>query len=191
MRKILLIDNYDSFTYNLYYLIQENYSGEVEVIRNNLVRLEEIGNYEAIVISPGPGRPENSGLTMRVLAEYYDKKAILGICLGMQCINEYFGGKTIKAPFPVHGKQCEVFTTCQSLIMNNLTNPSKVARYHSLVISDISDILRVTAKTSDNLPMVIEHKFLPIYGIQFHPESFMTEEGKAMIKNFLEILEKR
>ncbi len=191
MRKILLIDNYDSFTYNLYYLIQENYSGEVEVIRNNLVRLEEIGNYEAIVISPGPGRPENSGLTMRVLAEYYDKKAILGICLGMQCINEYFGGKTIKAPFPVHGKQCEVFTTCQSLIMKNLTNPSKVARYHSLVISDISDILRVTAKTSDNLPMVIEHKFFPIYGIQFHPESFMTEEGKAMIKNFLEILEKR
>jgi len=128
---------------------------------------------------------------MRVLSEFYDKIPILGICLGMQCINEYFGGKTIKAPFPVHGKQSEVFVIKSGIIMNNLAQPIMVGRYHSLMISDISDILLVMAITSDNLPMVIEHIFLPIFGIQFHPESFMTEEGKTMIKNFLEILEKR
>jgi anthranilate synthase/aminodeoxychorismate synthase-like glutamine amidotransferase len=191
MRKILLIDNYDSFTYNLYYLIQQNYPGEVEVIRNNAIRLEEVRNYEAIVISPGPGTPANSGLTMRVLADYYDKKPILGICLGMQCINEYFGGKTIKAPFPVHGKQSEVFIIDCGLVMNNLTQPIMVGRYHSLIISGISDDLLITAITSDKLPMVVEHSQLPIYGIQFHPESFLTEEGSIMIRNFLKLLEQR
>ena len=143
------------------------------------------------MISPGPGRPANSGLTMRVLAEYYDKKPILGICLGMQCLNEYFGGKTIKAPFPVHGKQSEVFIVENSIIMNNLKKPIMVGRYHSLIISELSSDLQVTADTSDKLPMVIEHKYLPIYGIQFHPESFLTEQGSIMIKNFLELLEKR
>lgn len=191
MQKILLIDNYDSFTYNLYYLIQESYSGQVEVIRNDAICLEEVENYQAIVISPGPGTPANSGLTMKVLAEYYKKKPILGICLGMQCINEYFSGKTIKAPFPIHGKQSQVYIIDSGLIMTNLTSPVLVGRYHSLIISEINDNLKVTARTSDNLPMVIEHKELPIYGIQFHPESFLTEEGDIMIKNFLELLEKR
>lgn len=189
MQKILLIDNYDSFTYNLYYLIQLNYSGEVEVIRNNLLLLNEVKDYDAIVISPGPGNPANSGLTMRVLAEYYDKKPILGVCLGMQCINEFFGGKTINAPFPVHGKQSEVNITKRGTIMKKLSSPTMVGRYHSLIISDINPVLQVTAVTSDNLPMVIEHKELAIYGIQFHPESFLTKEGNTMIKNFLDLLE--
>lgn len=191
MRKILLIDNYDSFTYNLCYLIQLNYSGEVEVMRNNAICLHKVGNYEAIVISPGPGTPANSGLTMRVLAEYYNKKPILGICLGMQCINEYFGGKTIKAPFPVHGKQSEVIVLNSGIIMNSLTQPILVGRYHSLIISDINPNLQITATTLDKLPMVIEHKSLPIYGIQFHPESFLTEDGQTMIRNFLNLLEQR
>ncbi len=189
MRKILLIDNYDSFTYNLSYLIQQNYSGAVEVIRNDEITLSKVEEYEAIVISPGPGTPANSGLTMKVLSEYYDKIPILGICLGMQCINEYFGGKTIKAPFPVHGKQSEVFIIEKSIIMNNLKLPIIVGRYHSLIISELSSDLLITATTSDNLPMVIEHKILPIYGIQFHPESFLTPQGHTMIKNFFAILE--
>ena len=191
MRKILLIDNYDSFTYNLSYLIQQNYSGAVEVIRNDEITLSKVEEYEAIVISPGPGTPANSGLTMKVLSEYYDKIPILGICLGMQCINEYFGGKTIKAPFPVHGKQSEVYIIEKSIIMNNLKLPIIVGRYHSLVISELSSDLLITATTSDNLPMVIEHKILPIYGIQFHPESFLTPQGHTMIKNFFAILEQR
>ena len=191
MRKILLIDNYDSFTYNLSYLIQQNYSGAVEVIRNDEITLSKVEEYEAIVISPGPGTPANSGLTMKVLSEYYDKIPILGICLGMQCINEYFGGKTIKAPFPVHGKQSEVFIIEKSIIMNNLKLPIIVGRYHSLVISELSSDLLITATTSDNLPMVIEHKILPMYGIQFHPESFLTPQGHTMIKNFFAILEQR
>ena len=191
MKKIIVIDNFDSFTYNLYYLLQQHYWGEVEVKRNNAICVAEIENYEAIVISPGAGTPANSGVTMRILAEYHDKKPILGVCLGMQCINEYFGGVTIKAPFPVHGKQVEVFTLGESQIMNNLTPPIMVARYHSLIISEVDQILRVTAETSDKLPMVIEHQHLPIYGIQFHPESFLTEQGDLMIKNFLSILEQR
>lgn len=189
MRKIILIDNYDSFTYNLYYLIQQNYTGKVEVVRNDDINPDRVAEYEAIVISPGPGRPEDSGATMNILAEYYDKKAILGICLGMQCINEYFDGKTIKAPFPVHGKQKEVVITNTGIIINGLESPILVARYHSLIISDISSDFLVTATSKDNIPMVIEHKTLPIYGIQFHPESFLTPQGSKMIKNFLAVLE--
>lgn len=190
MKRILLIDNYDSFTYNLYYLIQENYSGEVVVKRNDDLLLEEVANYQAIVISPGPGTPANSGMTMEVLAENYTKKAILGVCLGMQCINEFFGGKTVKAPFPIHGKQSQISILKPGLIMKKLKEPVLVGRYHSLIISRISPDLQVTAKTLDGLPMVIEHSKLPIFGIQFHPESFLTQQGKTMIKNFLELLEK-
>ena len=109
----------------------------------------------------------------------------------LQCINEFFGGKTIKAPFPVHGKQSQVLNLNSGLIMKNLTIPIMVGRYHSLIISDISPVLQVTAVTLDNLPMVIEHKELAIYGIQFHPESFLTQEGSIMIKNFLDLLEQK
>ncbi len=190
MRKILLIDNYDSFTYNLYYLIQQNYAGKVEVIRNDEILISEVGQYEAIVISPGPGTPADSGLSLQILSDYYEVKPILGICLGMQCINEFLGGNTIKASFPVHGKQDEIFLNNPGLIMNKIQSPIKVARYHSLMISNVPSDLKITAHTWDKIPMVIEHKTLPIYGIQFHPESFLTPQGDRMIKNFLEIVEK-
>lgn len=189
MEKILLIDNYDSFTYNLYYLIQQNYSGLVEVVRNNAIELGNVAQYQAIVISPGPGRPADTGLTMEIIDKYYETKAILGICLGMQCINEFFGGKTIKAPYPVHGKQEKIRILDPGIIMQGLCEPIKVARYHSLIISEVSSQLAITATTSDQLPMVIEHKRLPIFGIQFHPESFMTPQGSKIIKNFLTNLE--
>ncbi|MBI9032733.1 aminodeoxychorismate/anthranilate synthase component II [bacterium] len=190
MRKILLIDNYDSFTYNLYYLIQSNYWGKVQVIRNDEILISEVVQYEAIVISPGPGTPADSGFTLQILSKYHKVKPILGICLGMQCINEFFGGDTIKAPFPVHGKQQEIFLNKPGLIMTKIQSPIKVARYHSLMISNVPSDLMITAHTWDKIPMVIEHKTLPIYGIQFHPESFLTPQGDRMIKNFLEIVEK-
>lgn len=190
MKKILLIDNYDSFTYNLYYLLQQNYSGLVEVIRNDKINIRKVSFYDAIVISPGPGKPEDSGLSMEILKLFHQTHPILGICLGMQCINEFFAGKTIKAPYPVHGKQDVIKLISPSLLLEGLIEPVRVARYHSLIISGISSVLEVKAITNDDLPMVIEHKTLQIYGIQFHPESFMTPQGNKMIVNFLKTLEK-
>jgi anthranilate synthase component 2 len=188
MKKILLIDNFDSFTYNLYYLIQDNYDGHVEVIRNNEIDIDTIASYEAIVISPGPGTPANSGMTMEILSLFYDKKPILGICLGMQCINEFFGGETIRAPYPIHGKQHQINSLQIGQILVNVTEPILVARYHSLIVNIKSSNLAITATTDGNLPMIIEHKQLPIFGIQFHPESFLTPQGDKMIRNFLRLL---
>jgi anthranilate synthase component 2 len=188
MNKILLIDNFDSFTYNLYYLIQQNYEGVVEVIRNNEIKLDQVEQFQAIVISPGPGNPQDSGATMQVLKDFYDKKPILGICLGMQCICEFFRGKTVKAPYPVHGKQHQITRISNKTILEGVTDPILVARYHSLVVEISNSDLEVTAIVENNLPMVIEHRSLPIYGIQFHPESFLTPQGDKMIRNFLKVL---
>ncbi len=188
MRKILLIDNFDSFTYNLYYLIQEHYSGLVEVVRNDVVDIDKLDKYEAIVISPGPGSPVDSGLTMKVIELCYKTKPLLGVCLGMQCINDFFAGKTIRAPKPVHGKQDTIRQINSSFILEGIAGNILVARYHSLMTLIASEQLRITATTKDDIPMIIEHTKLPIYGIQFHPESFLTPKGDVMIKNFLRLL---
>ncbi|OQY39391.1 MAG: hypothetical protein B6226_01935 [Candidatus Cloacimonetes bacterium 4572_65] len=189
MNKILIIDNFDSFTYNLFYLIQNHYNGIVEVKRDNNIALDEVEEYQAIVISPGPGNPANSGLSMAILEKYHSTKPFLGVCLGMQCINKFFEGETIRSPYPVHGKQREIFQIEDSPILFGINSPLLVARYHSLMIKVTSPDLLIVAESNEKIPMIIEHKELPIFGVQFHPESFMTPQGDQMIINFLDCVD--
>lgn len=190
--RILLIDNFDSFTYNLYhYFLKEN--AMVDVFRNNdskLTSADFIQSYDAIVLSPGPSNPKNSGYSMDIVAQWYQSKPIFGVCLGMQIINEFFGGKTIKAPYPVHGKKAPIAIIHTSPLFHKIPSNFQAARYHSLICSDVPDVLKVTAIYQE-IPMSLEHYQLPIYGVQFHPESFMTEYGQRIIHNFLRIVHER
>ena len=182
MDKILILDNYDSFTYNLYHLVQSLYSGNVEVKRD--VDLpHNLGDYSGFIISPGPGRPSSTPKAMEIIKRYSDCKPFLGVCLGMQCLNEHFGGVTVTAPYPIHGKTTSI-THNESTLFKNIPQQSQVARYHSLMISQ-GDNIRVTSRNSEGIIMGIEHRYLPLYGVQFHPESFLTEHGEVIIENFL------
>jgi anthranilate synthase component 2 len=188
---ILLIDNFDSFSYNLYQLIGE-INPDIKVIRNNELSIEEIENLNpsCIVISPGPGKPKDAGICEDVIKYFAPKKPILGICLGHQAICEVFGAKVTYAKEIMHGKTSDVKVDTNSLIFKNLPDIIKVARYHSLVADEntISKELIVTAKTDDNVIMAVRHKNYNVFGLQFHPESILTPLGKTMIKNFLEIV---
>ena len=192
MLRILMVDNYDSFTYNLVQLIMSNAPVEMVVKRNDEFDLKYIHNLapDGIVISPGPKRPKDAGLSIETIKEFSLRVPILGVCLGMQCINEVFGGGTREADLPVHGKTSLVFHHNRNLF-RHLPNPIKVARYHSLIIDRIPSCLEVDAFTKNsNIPMAIHHKKRPVFGVQFHPESFLTEQGSTMIKNFLGFLSK-
>jgi anthranilate synthase component 2 len=183
MKKIILIDNYDSFTYNLANLILYNFNGKLDVVRNDKLSLEDIDRYNAIVISPGPKKPKDAIFSNQVINNFYREKPILGVCLGMQIINEVFGGETDKAPYPVHGKTSLIKNNKYG-IFSNLPTEFKVARYHSLICRVVSKEFIITAE-KDGIPMAIQHKFYKIFGVQFHPESFLTEFGNEMMKNFL------
>ncbi|MBT3169607.1 MAG: aminodeoxychorismate/anthranilate synthase component II [Candidatus Cloacimonetes bacterium] len=187
MKSILIIDNYDSFTYNLEQQLGSFFDGKIVVKRNDAIKLLEVINFDAIVISPGPGRPEDVHLTNAIIKRYYAQKPILGICLGMQCINELFAGKTSLADYPMHGKISTISHDKMGLFKNIPPN-IKVARYHSLICDVNNDKLQVTARNNDGVIMAIRHKTLPIFGVQFHPESFLTEFGDKMMKNFLELI---
>lgn len=184
---ILLIDNYDSFTYNLYQYIGI-FTEEVEVVRNDKITMEEIRNKqpEKIVLSPGPKSPKEAGICMEVVKEIYDKVPILGICLGHQCIGEAMGGTVTYAKKLFHGKQSLIEHNKEG-IFTGIDTPVKVARYHSLAVvkEDLPDCLQVTASTEDGEIMAIRHREYPVVGLQFHPESIYTEHGKRMIENFV------
>jgi anthranilate synthase/aminodeoxychorismate synthase-like glutamine amidotransferase len=182
---ILLIDNYDSFTYNLYQQIV-TLGYEVKVATHDSITVQDIATLspEKIVISPGPKDPNHSGICLDVVAAFYTTIPILGVCLGHQCIGRLFGAEVIHAPAAVHGKTSLV-RHASTGVFKNLPNPLSVARYHSLVISKIpADFIR-TAWTDDDVTMGIQHKQYPLHGIQFHPESFMTEHGDQLMRNFL------
>ena len=185
-RTILLIDNYDSFTYNLYdYFLQLGVS--CIVLRNDECTLQEIQQrqFDAIVFSPGPQKPKDAGLMMALLNEYHDQLPILGICLGHQGIGEYFGAHLEKATLPVHGKAHSIYTQAHPLFQG-LPEHFKVMRYHSLILRHIEKTpLQNIAQTKDGEIMAIAHKDLPICGLQFHPESILTEHGLAMLNNWL------
>ena len=190
-RKTLIIDNFDSFTYNLYQYCAE-LGGNPVVKRNNEISLADIlkDKYTHIIISPGPGSPdkkEDFGICGDVLLELKDKLPILGVCLGHQGIIHFLGGKVVRAPYPIHGKQSTVSVNKSSVIFKNLPEQIQVMRYHSLIgeKSSIPLELKITAQTNDGLIMAVEHHSLPLYGIQFHPESIGTPHGKQLIKNFL------
>ncbi|KHD34733.1 anthranilate synthase [Clostridium acetobutylicum] len=184
---ILIIDNYDSFTYNLYQYVGEIYK-DVKVIRNDEISIEDIKKMkpEGIIISPGPGTPYDAGISIEVVKRLGEFIPILGICLGHQSIAEAFGGKVIGAQTIMHGKT-SVIKHDEKGIFEGIKNPLKVMRYHSLVADKYSlpNELSITAETDDGVIMAVRHKRYKIFGIQFHPESYFTEDGRKLIKNFL------
>lgn len=185
---ILLIDNYDSFSYNLYQLIG-SISPNIKVIRNDEMTIDEIKelNPSHIILSPGPGKPKDAGICIKAAKELGKRIPVLGVCLGHQSIYEAFGGTVSYASKLMHGKQSVVTVDTSSTLFNNMNERIKVARYHSLAaIKDtLPDCIKITAWTDDNEIMAIEHTQFPIYGVQFHPESILTPDGKIIIENFL------
>lgn len=186
---ILLIDNYDSFSYNLYQYVGE-INPYIKVIRNDEMTVEKIEklNPERIILSPGPGRPEDAGVIMDVARTLGRKIPTLGVCLGHQAICAAFGATVTYAEKLMHGKQSEVRFDLNCPIFKGLPEVAPVARYHSLAAAadTIPEELKVTAKTLDGTIMAVQHKEYPIYGVQFHPESILTPDGKMILKNFLE-----
>lgn len=184
---ILLIDNYDSFTYNLYQYIG-TFTEEIEVVRNDKITLKEIEERkpEKIVLSPGPKNPKEAGICVELVKHFADSVPILGICLGHQCIGEALGAVVGYAKTLCHGKQSLIEHNGKS-IFTGIDTPVKVARYHSLAVqkNGLPDSLEIIAKTEDDEIMAMRHKSFPVVGLQFHPESIYTEHGKRMIDNFL------
>ena len=186
---ILLIDNYDSFSYNLFQLIGE-VNSDILVYRNDKITLDEINNLnpEAIILSPGPGKPEDAGICIDLVNEFYDKIPILGVCLGHQAICTAFGGKISYAKRLMHGKSSEI-STDDDEIFKNLESKITVGRYHSLSLLEDSlpDSLNVISKADDDGEiMAVKHNEFDVYGLQFHPESILTPDGLIIIKNFME-----
>ena len=184
---ILLIDNYDSFTYNLYQYMGI-FNDDIKVVRNDKITIEEIKALtpERIVLSPGPKSPKEAGICIDAVREFYDKIPILGIRLGHQSIGEAFGATVSYAKKIFHGKQSEITHTGDS-VFTGIDSPIKVARYHSLAVKKegLPDCLRILAETDDGEIMAMRHKEYPVVGLQFHPESIYTEHGKRMLENFI------
>ena len=184
---ILVIDNYDSFTYNLVQYLGE-LGAELTVFRNDQVTLENVGQLEPshIVISPGPGDPTDGGISNDVIREFHRTIPILGVCLGHQCIGHTFGGAVGRAPRLMHGKTSPIYHAGCGLF-EGIPSPFEAGRYHSLIIKEpLPDELRVTAFTKEGEVMGIRHKMYPLHGVQFHPESVLTRSGKQILKNFLD-----
>ena len=190
---ILLIDNYDSFSYNLYQFIGE-IDKDIKVIRNDELTVDEIGalNPGCIILSPGPGRPSDAGVIIEVVKKLGSKFPILGVCLGHQAICEAFGATVTYASRLMHGKQSEVTFDKDSLLFKDCPDKAPVARYHSLAAdpATMPAELKITAVTAENEIMAVEHVKYPIYGVQFHPESIMTPDGKTMLRNFIKNIAK-
>lgn len=185
---ILLIDNYDSFSYNLFQLVGE-IEPDIRVIRNDELTIEEIKSLkpDRIILSPGPGRPEDAGVIIGVAKELGKEIPILGVCLGHQAICAAFGATVTYAKELMHGKQSDVEFDLDCLLFNGCPKHAPVARYHSLAAdaATLPECLAVTARTVDGEVMAVQHKKYPIYGVQFHPESIMTPDGKQMLVNFI------
>ncbi|MEW5706958.1 MAG: aminodeoxychorismate/anthranilate synthase component II [Actinomycetota bacterium] len=190
---IVMIDNYDSFTFNLVQYLAE-LGEELIVFRNDEVSVDDILHMkpDSIVISPGPGRPADAGISIDLIKAAADKIPILGVCLGHQSIGEAFGGKVVHAGTLVHGKTSQIFHDGRT-IFRGIPNPFTATRYHSLIVDKetLPSCFEISAETKDGLIMAIRHREYPIEGVQFHPESILTSEGKAILKNFLSIGQSR
>ncbi|HIR66819.1 MAG TPA: aminodeoxychorismate/anthranilate synthase component II [Candidatus Coproplasma avicola] len=191
MKRVLILDNYDSFSYNLYQYVGE-YAGGADVVKNDAYTCEEIADKFSpthIIISPGPGRPEGAGITTKIPLFFAGKAAILGVCLGHQGICRAFGGSVVYAKKLMHGKADCITADTSCPIFKGLPQRFMAARYHSLAAGDIPAVLKVTARADDGEVMGVQHVDYSIYGVQFHPESILTEHGKQIISNFLQISE--
>jgi anthranilate synthase/aminodeoxychorismate synthase-like glutamine amidotransferase len=185
---LLVIDNYDSFTYNLVQYFGE-LGADMKVFRNDEVSVDEIENDfkpEKIVISPGPGTPDGAGVSLDVIDRFSNRLPILGVCLGHQAIGQFFGGKVVRGPEPVHGKPV-VIKHDGKTVFDRIPQNFAAGRYHSLVVEkdSLPDCLEISAESPDGLVMAMRHKELPVEGVQFHPESILTEHGKQLLQNFL------
>lgn len=189
---LLMIDNYDSFVYNLVRYFKE-LGEEIVVYRNDKITINQIENMniKGIIISPGPKSPKEAGISLEIIDKFKDKIPILGICLGHQCVGHYFGAEIIKGKEPVHGKISYINHNSKNIFLN-VKNPLRVTRYHSLIINrdNIPNDLEIVSETDDGVIMAVRHKYYPIYGLQFHPEAEMTEEGHRLLQNFIHITDK-
>lgn len=185
---IVVIDNYDSFTYNLVQYLGE-LGAEIQVFRNDEVTLSEIESLDPshIVISPGPGRPEDSRISLDVIRRFHTRVPILGVCLGHHAIAHVFGGKVERAGRLMHGKTSRIYHGRQGLFAD-LPTPFTATRYHSLIVLEpLPEVLQVTAFTTEGEVMALQHRRLPLFGVQFHPESILTQEGKHLLESFLAV----
>lgn len=190
-KTITLIDNYDSFTYNLVQYLGD-LGAACEVVRNDKTSVEEViaDGPSGIMISPGPSDPDHAGICLPLIKAAGEAKIpLIGVCLGHQALGQAFGGKVVRAPQPLHGKLSQITHTGTGLFQG-IPSPYTVTRYHSLIVErdSLPDCLAITAETEDGLIMGLSHKTLPVHGIQYHPESIATEHGHALLKNFVEIL---
>lgn len=187
--KILLVDNYDSFTYNLVHYL-ESLGAEVEVFRNNEIDVEDAKDFDKIILSPGPGVPEQAGILKSLIKEYADKKPILGICLGQQAIAEVFGGSLIQLDEVIHGRTTPInITVSDENLFKDLPQTLEVGRYHSWVVNpeEFPDVLEVTSRDDNGNIMSLRHKTYDVRAVQFHPESIMTPDGMKMLENWLSL----
>ena len=187
---LLVIDNYDSFTYNLVQYLGE-LGAEMKIFRNDEITADQAEKDlkpEKILISPGPGNPDGAGVTLDVIDRFAGKVPILGVCLGHQAIGQHFGGKVVRAPEPVHGKPVKIRHDGKT-IFEGLANEFNAGRYHSLVVErgSLPDCLEISAESPDGLVMAMRHREHKVEGVQFHPESILTEQGKMLLQNFLNI----
>lgn len=188
--KILILDNYDSFTYNLLQIVEQLDKGSVDVIRNDQLELEAVAAYDKIILSPGPGLPSEAGLLKPIIETYGPSKHILGVCLGLQAIGEVYGASLVNLQDVYHGRQTEMLLTAeQSILFDGIARRYMAGRYHSWVIDANSDLsqLRVTSVDHEGQLMAAEHVSHSVYGVQYHPESIMTPDGSRMIANFLNL----
>lgn len=188
MKKILVLDNYDSFTYNLVHLLEEIPHLEVAVFRNDAISIEEVRSYDGILLSPGPGLPEEAGIMPAIIKAYQDSKPMLGVCLGHQALGEAFGAKLHNLERVFHGIQSDMAILYREKgLFKNMPTSIQVGRYHSWVVDQASvpNIFQITAKTANGTVMAMQHKNLPLFGVQFHPESVMTPDGKQIIENWI------
>jgi len=189
MKTLLVIDNYDSFTYNLVQMFMP-YDLQILVVRSDRITLEDVDRIDPayILISPGPKDPSRAGISVALVRSFYFRIPIFGVCLGMQCINEAFGGRTVRTPVPMHGKT-SLIRHAEKALFKGLVSPFRAARYHSLASAmaapSVAEELRVTAFADDGVIMGLSHRKFPLHGVQFHPESFLTEHGALLVENFL------
>jgi anthranilate synthase component 2 len=190
--RVLLIDNYDSFTWNLVHLIG-GLGAEVDVWRNDALTVDEAlaGDHDAIVLSPGPCTPNEAGICLNLIREGAGKKPIFGVCLGLQAMGQAFGGEVVRAPLPMHGKVSAIRHKARGLF-RGINGPLQATRYHSLVVERAScpDVFEIEAESDDGLIMALSHRELPVHGVQFHPESIASEHGATILRNFLDLAER-
>lgn len=186
--KILVFDNYDSFTYNLVQMIEQIVGEKVDVFRNDKISLEEIEKYDKIILSPGPGIPEEAGILLDVIKKYAPTKSIFGVCLGQQAIAEAFGGSLINLSEIYHGVATEATQTNEHKLFNNLPKTLEVGRYHSWAVNpeNFPNELEVTSLDQNGMIMSLKHKTYDVHAVQYHPESILTPNGKQILENFLQ-----